>query len=192
VRALSPFWLGTRTISVSHTGFRNSPVQSWKRVVNVLGRTIVTMVNETQDAGYHEVKFDGSNLTIGVYLYQLRAETFVETKELLLIRCSNLLKHKGPVNSHRAFRPQTLPAPPGTMDACTRHMIPRSLFLQHIGGGGFFASGGSHANEFAARSDHPAKIFDDRQTTTRSKRVAKQSRSDDEKIHMLSRFSAIN
>jgi hypothetical protein len=38
------------------------------------------------DAGYHEVRFDGSSLSSGVYFYQLKARDFVETRRLLLLR----------------------------------------------------------------------------------------------------------
>jgi len=55
-------------------------------VFNTLGQKITTLVNETQEAGYHEVKFDGSNLASGVYFYRLQAGTYVETKKLLLLR----------------------------------------------------------------------------------------------------------
>jgi len=55
-------------------------------VYNTLGQRVTTLVNEPQDAGYHEVKFDGSALASGVYFYRLRAGTYVDTKRLLLLR----------------------------------------------------------------------------------------------------------
>jgi hypothetical protein len=44
------------------------------------------LVNELHEAGYHEVRFDGSGLASGVYFYRLSAGEYVETKRLLLIR----------------------------------------------------------------------------------------------------------
>jgi photosystem II stability/assembly factor-like uncharacterized protein len=55
-------------------------------VYDMLGREVSTLVNGDQDAGYHEVRFDGSNLPTGVYFYRMQAGSYVETKKLLLIR----------------------------------------------------------------------------------------------------------
>jgi hypothetical protein len=55
-------------------------------VFNTLGQQVATLVQEEQDAGYHEVKFDGSGLSSGVYFYRLRAGDFVETRRLVLFR----------------------------------------------------------------------------------------------------------
>jgi hypothetical protein len=55
-------------------------------VFNTLGQQVATLVNELHEAGYHEVRFDGSGLASGVYFYRLSAGEYVETKRLLLIR----------------------------------------------------------------------------------------------------------
>jgi flagellar hook assembly protein FlgD len=55
-------------------------------VFNTLGQSVSTLVNGEQDAGYHEVQFDGSKLASGVYLYRIQAGSYVETKKLLLVR----------------------------------------------------------------------------------------------------------
>jgi hypothetical protein len=55
-------------------------------VFNTLGQEVATLVDETQDAGYHEVRFDGSGLASGVYFYRLRAGDFVQSRRLVLLR----------------------------------------------------------------------------------------------------------
>jgi hypothetical protein len=54
-------------------------------VFDILGRQVATLVQGEQEPGYHEVKFDGSNLASGVYFYRLQAGNFVQTKKLLLL-----------------------------------------------------------------------------------------------------------
>jgi photosystem II stability/assembly factor-like uncharacterized protein len=55
-------------------------------VFNTLGQQVAIVQNGEQEAGYHEVRFDGSNLSSGVYFYRIQAENFVATKRLLLLR----------------------------------------------------------------------------------------------------------
>ncbi len=55
-------------------------------VYNTLGQQVAILVNKSQDAGYHEVKFDGSALASGVYLYRIQAGTFVQTKKLTILK----------------------------------------------------------------------------------------------------------
>lgn len=55
-------------------------------VFNTLGQQVATLVNESEEAGYHDVRFDGSGLASGMYFYRLQAGSFVQTKELLLLR----------------------------------------------------------------------------------------------------------
>jgi hypothetical protein len=55
-------------------------------VFNTLGQRVATLVQGEQEAGYHEVLFDASNLSSGVYLYRLTAGGFVEARKLLLVR----------------------------------------------------------------------------------------------------------
>jgi hypothetical protein len=55
-------------------------------VYDLLGRKIAVLVNEGKEPGSYEVKFDGSGLASGVYLYRMQAGSFVQTKRLLLLR----------------------------------------------------------------------------------------------------------
>jgi pimeloyl-ACP methyl ester carboxylesterase len=53
---------------------------------DALGRQVCVLVNERREAGVHEVKFDGSGLSSGVYFYRLQAGDFVQTKELAILK----------------------------------------------------------------------------------------------------------
>jgi len=56
------------------------------KVFDLLGREIAVLMNKETAAGKYDVKFDGSNLSSGVYFYRLKASGYVETKKLLLIK----------------------------------------------------------------------------------------------------------
>ncbi len=55
-------------------------------VFDLLGRDVATLVNEVKEPGTHSVQWDASGFASGVYLYQLRAGGFVQTKKLMIIR----------------------------------------------------------------------------------------------------------
>jgi hypothetical protein len=55
-------------------------------VCEVLGRTVAVLVQETQAAGMHTISFDGEALPSGVYLYRLKAESFVQTRKMVLMK----------------------------------------------------------------------------------------------------------
>ncbi|MGD0339148.1 MAG: T9SS type A sorting domain-containing protein [Bacteroidota bacterium] len=56
------------------------------KVYDVLGREVATLVNEKMPAGRHTVHFEANNLNSGVYLYQLKAGNFIQTKKMILIK----------------------------------------------------------------------------------------------------------
>ena len=56
-------------------------------IYDISGRTVQTLVNETQTAGSRSVNFDAGNLSSGVYFYRLKANNeFVETGTMVLMR----------------------------------------------------------------------------------------------------------
>ena len=81
---------------VTTIGYRVSGLGSgWVRlsVYDILGREVAVLANEEQQPGYHEVSFDGSRLSSGVYFYRLTvaagdraANTVVSTKRMLLLK----------------------------------------------------------------------------------------------------------
>jgi photosystem II stability/assembly factor-like uncharacterized protein len=56
------------------------------KINDVLGREVTTLVNEELTAGTHETVFDASGISSGVYFYQIKAEGFIETKKMILIK----------------------------------------------------------------------------------------------------------
>lgn len=55
-------------------------------VFNVLGEKVGTLVNGTLNAGIHRVKFDGSKLSSGTYIYRMRAAEYQQMRKLLLLK----------------------------------------------------------------------------------------------------------
>jgi hypothetical protein len=55
-------------------------------VFNTLGQPVSTLVSGTEEPGYHEVRFNGTELASGVYFYRLQAGGFVQTRKLVLLR----------------------------------------------------------------------------------------------------------
>ncbi len=56
------------------------------KLFNVLGKTIITLINEYKLPGLYEIEFNGKDLPSGVYYYQLRSSSKVETKKMLLLK----------------------------------------------------------------------------------------------------------
>jgi hypothetical protein len=56
------------------------------RVFNTLGQQVAELVNGDPEAGYHDVRFDGTRLASGMYFYRIQAGTYMDTKKLLLLR----------------------------------------------------------------------------------------------------------
>ena len=64
------------------------PVQSdvILEVFNVAGQLVAQLLKETKSAGWHDVTFDATSLSSGVYLYRLRTDTQSRTQSFVLIR----------------------------------------------------------------------------------------------------------
>ena len=60
-------------------------------IYDMLGREITQLVNTTQEAGFKSVQWDatdsmGRPVSAGVYLYQIQAGEFVQTKKMVLLK----------------------------------------------------------------------------------------------------------
>jgi len=72
----------TTTISYSlleenHTTFK---------IYNLLGKEVVTLIDERKQPGNYEITFDATEFTSGVYFYSLTSGSFSETKKMILLR----------------------------------------------------------------------------------------------------------
>ena len=56
------------------------------RIYDIIGNEIETLVNEEKSVGTYELTWDASNLPSGVYLYQLTAGDFIQTKKMILMK----------------------------------------------------------------------------------------------------------
>ena len=56
------------------------------KVYDVLGNEVASLVNEEKPAGNYEVDFSAAGLASGIYFYQLQAGSFIETKQMILLR----------------------------------------------------------------------------------------------------------
>jgi spore germination protein YaaH len=65
-------------------GVRNESVRL--TVHDMLGREVITLVNERKDAGVYSIQWNAAGFASGVYFYSLRAGDFTATKKLLLMK----------------------------------------------------------------------------------------------------------
>jgi hypothetical protein len=79
-----------------------SPVDSWQtlRIYDVLGNEVATLVDEYKPAGRHEIEFNAARhsrevrnlpagrqgLSSGIYFYQLKTDSKVENRKMLLLK----------------------------------------------------------------------------------------------------------
>lgn len=56
------------------------------KVYDELGKEVTTLVNEEKPAGKYEVEFKGSNFSSGIYLFQIKTSSFMQTRKMLLLK----------------------------------------------------------------------------------------------------------
>ena len=60
-------------------------------IYDMLGRKVKTLINATQDAGYRSIIWDasgnnGERVSAGIYLYQIQAGEYMQTKKMVLLK----------------------------------------------------------------------------------------------------------
>jgi len=56
------------------------------KVYDILGRFITTLVNEQQNSGQHTIDFNASDLSSGIYFYQLNSGSFLSSRKMILMK----------------------------------------------------------------------------------------------------------
>lgn len=55
-------------------------------IYDAIGQRVMLLVHQEESAGYHEVTFDGSDLSSGIYFYKLTAGSFDKVDKMILIK----------------------------------------------------------------------------------------------------------
>jgi hypothetical protein len=56
------------------------------KVYDILGSEIETLVNEEKDQGVYTINFDANELASGLYLYSIKAGSYINTKKMILLK----------------------------------------------------------------------------------------------------------
>jgi hypothetical protein len=64
------------------------PMESSVQLViySLLGEKVIELVNTFQKAGRYEVKWNAENFASGIYIYQLKADEFISSRKLMLLK----------------------------------------------------------------------------------------------------------
>jgi hypothetical protein len=60
------------------------------KVYDITGREVITLLDETREADYYTIEFDGTNLASGAYFYRIISEgegkSFTKTLKMILVK----------------------------------------------------------------------------------------------------------
>ena len=56
------------------------------KIYDILGHEVKSLINGFQKAGNYKIKFNGENLSSGIYFYKLQTESFSRTKKMTLLK----------------------------------------------------------------------------------------------------------
>lgn len=55
-------------------------------VIDILGRNVMTIVDEKQMPGIYTINFDGANLSSGIYYYRMIADVYIEIRKMVILK----------------------------------------------------------------------------------------------------------
>jgi hypothetical protein len=82
----NPFNPSTRIQYSIQSVVSNKEMITDLKVYDMLGNEVATLVDKTQSAGTYEVEFNNTQLSSGIYYYQLRSGSYAETKKMVLLK----------------------------------------------------------------------------------------------------------
>ena len=56
------------------------------KIYDVLGKEVMTLINEQKQAGNYAAEFNGANLSSGIYFFRMEAGEFVDVKRMVLVK----------------------------------------------------------------------------------------------------------
>lgn len=56
------------------------------KIYDILGKEVITLVNDQKSKGRYEINFDASNLASGVYIYRIQVNDFISAKKMMLLK----------------------------------------------------------------------------------------------------------
>ena len=56
------------------------------KIYDLLGREVVTLINEVKEAGYYTAEFDGTNFSSGVYIYRIASGNITKVMKMVLLK----------------------------------------------------------------------------------------------------------
>jgi len=56
------------------------------KIYDVLGKEVMTLINEQKPAGNYAAEFNGANLSSGIYFFRMEAGEFIDVKRMMMIK----------------------------------------------------------------------------------------------------------
>jgi hypothetical protein len=56
------------------------------KLYNILGKEVMTLVNEEIPAGRYSLTLDATHLASGIYFYNMQADNFIQTRKMILLK----------------------------------------------------------------------------------------------------------
>lgn len=77
----NPFNPATKIIfTISEAGFTSL------KIYDVIGNEVATLINEVKQPGEYEIEYSSEELSSGIYFYQLKSGSFIQTKKMIMAK----------------------------------------------------------------------------------------------------------